>query len=283
MATEGKIQGTVKWFSNQKGYGFITPVPDSSTTEDIFVHQSVITSEGYRTLGEGWNVEFEIGHDDDGKIKAENVTGVGGGPCTGPRHPRRRGRRNNDGEGGEMGEDGEAPPQDSGEQSGGDSAPRRGRGRRPAASGPAQPKTIWHDGLSDEVKESLKAKEIRTSTGTIDIALGAARIKLGTRGYSSMAHAEGLLVEGSFDCDQGGNVTFEWKRAIQFEIGQGWMPRVDLISLIGQVSLMDDGIGSVGLDEDMNTLMGDQPDDPKPALEQNGFEMRRVVLTAKRR
>jgi len=281
MATEGKIQGTVKWFSNQKGYGFITPVPDSSTTEDIFVHQSVVSSDGYRTLGEGWNVEFEIGHDDDGKIKAENVTGVGGGPCTGPRHPRRRGRKKDENdEGEEVGEDSEIP-QDSGNGSGTEAGPRRGRGRRPKKDD--APKTIWHDGLSDEVKESLKSKQIRTSTGTIDIALGAARIKLGTRAYSSMADAEGLLVEGSFDCDKGGNVSFDWKRAIQFEVGQGWLPRADLIGLIGQVSLMDDGIKSVGLDEDMNTLMGDQPDDPKPALEKNGFEMRRVVLTAKRR
>lgn len=277
----------MKWFSNQKGYGFITPVPGSSTTEDIFVHQSVITSEGYRTLGEGWDVEFEIGHDDDGKIKAENVTAVGGGPCTGPRHPRRRGRKREDNEAGEQGADGSEPPLDSGEVSGGDAAaaPRsgrgRGRGRRPKKDD--GPKTIWHDGLSDEVKESLKGKQIRTSTGTIDIALGAARIKLGTRGYSSMADAEGLLVEGSFDCDQAGNVTFDWKRAIQFEVGQGWLPRADLIGLIGQVSLTNEEVKAVGLDEDMNTLMGDQPDDPKPALENNGFEMRRVVLTAKRR
>lgn len=276
-----KIQGTVKWFSNQKGYGFITPVPGSSTTEDIFVHQSVITSEGYRTLGEGWTVEFEIGRDEDGKIKAENVTGAGGGPCTGPRHPRRRtGRRSNN----EDGSPDEGEEAAEGNDDEGEAAPRtRSRGKERNAGRPAQPKTIWHDGLTDEVKESLKGKEIRTSTGTIDIALGAARIKLGTRGYSSMADADGLLVEGSFDSDQGGNVTFDWKRAIQFEHGQGWLPRVDLIGLISQISLVDDGIAAVGVDEDMNTLMGDGPDDPKAALEQNGFEMRRVVLTAKRR
>merc|ERR1740124_1314496 len=232
-----KISGTVKWFSNQKGYGFITPVPGSSTTEDIFVHQSVITSEGYRTLGEGWTVEIEIGRDEDGKIKAENVAGAGGGPCTGPRHPcRRTGRRSNTddeaGEGEEAVEGGDA------------AAPRKrndSRGKERNGGRPSQPKTIWHDGLTDTVKESLKGKEIRTSTGTIDIALGAARIKLGTRGYSSMADADGLLVEGSFDSDQDGNVTFDWKRAIQFEHGQGWLPRVDLIGLIGQISLADDG------------------------------------------
>mmetsp|Transcript_31176 Transcript_31176/g.37070 ORF Transcript_31176/g.37070 Transcript_31176/m.37070 type:complete len:284 (+) Transcript_31176:109-960(+) len=283
MATEDseKIQGNVKWFSNQKGYGFITPIPGSSTTEDIFVHQSVITSEGYRTLGEGWVVEFEIGHDDDGKIKAENVTGLGGGPCTGPRHPRRRnGRRQSD----EENPDEESGAPDSNND--GEAAPprrNRTRGQERAGGRPSQPKTIWHDGLEDGVKDALKVKEIRTSTGTIDIALGAARIKLGTRGYSSMADAEGLLVEGSFDCDAAGNVTFDWKKAIQFETGEGWLPRVDLIGLINQISLLDDDIAAVGLEEDMASLMGDHPDDPKPALELNGFEMRRVVLTAKRR
>ena len=45
-----KVKGSVKWFSNKKGYGFITPVEGSPITDDIFVHQSAIHSEGYRTL-----------------------------------------------------------------------------------------------------------------------------------------------------------------------------------------------------------------------------------------
>ena len=44
------VKGTVKWFSNKKGYGFVTPAEGSPTDEDVFVHQSSITSEGYRTL-----------------------------------------------------------------------------------------------------------------------------------------------------------------------------------------------------------------------------------------
>ena len=48
--------GTVKWFSNQKGYGFITPEEGN----DVFVHHSEIQSEGYKTLEEGEKVEFEI-------------------------------------------------------------------------------------------------------------------------------------------------------------------------------------------------------------------------------
>ena len=48
--------GTVKWFSNEKGYGFIAR-PDG---DDVFVHFSAIVGEGYRTLSEGQQVEFEI-------------------------------------------------------------------------------------------------------------------------------------------------------------------------------------------------------------------------------
>ncbi|MBF0216985.1 MAG: cold-shock protein [Candidatus Omnitrophica bacterium] len=50
------VKGTVKWFNNQKGYGFIA----SETGKDVFVHHSAIQGEGYRSLDEGQTVEFEI-------------------------------------------------------------------------------------------------------------------------------------------------------------------------------------------------------------------------------
>ena len=50
------VKGKVKWFSNQKGYGFITP----ENGKDVFVHHSAIQGEGYKTLEEGQEVEFEI-------------------------------------------------------------------------------------------------------------------------------------------------------------------------------------------------------------------------------
>ena len=49
-------KGTVKWFNNAKGYGFITPESGS----DVFVHHSAIQGDGYKSLDEGQEVEFEI-------------------------------------------------------------------------------------------------------------------------------------------------------------------------------------------------------------------------------
>ena len=51
-----KETGTVKWFSDQKGYGFITP----ENGKDVFVHHSSITGDGFKTLKEGQDVEFEV-------------------------------------------------------------------------------------------------------------------------------------------------------------------------------------------------------------------------------
>ncbi|MCG8430974.1 MAG: cold-shock protein [Candidatus Omnitrophica bacterium] len=51
------VKGTVKWFSDQKGYGFITP---ESGSDDVFVHHKSIQGEGYKSLQEGQQVEFEV-------------------------------------------------------------------------------------------------------------------------------------------------------------------------------------------------------------------------------
>ena len=64
-----RITGTVKWFNNQKGYGFIA----HDGGKDVFVHYSAITSEGYKTLSEGEKVEFAIEDSTKGP-QAVNVT-----------------------------------------------------------------------------------------------------------------------------------------------------------------------------------------------------------------
>lgn len=63
------IQGKVKWFNDQKGYGFITP---DDGTPDVFVHHSVIQGNGFRTLSENQTVQFDLTQTDKGP-KAANV------------------------------------------------------------------------------------------------------------------------------------------------------------------------------------------------------------------
>ena len=61
--------GTVKWFNEQKGFGFIEPEDGG---DDLFIHHSNISTEGYRTLNEGQKVEYEAGQGRKGP-EATNV------------------------------------------------------------------------------------------------------------------------------------------------------------------------------------------------------------------
>jgi CspA family cold shock protein len=61
--------GTVKWFSNSKGYGFISP---DEGGEDVFAHFSAIQMDGYKTLNEGQKVQFEITEGPKG-LQAANI------------------------------------------------------------------------------------------------------------------------------------------------------------------------------------------------------------------
>lgn len=62
------MRSKVKWFNNEKGYGFI----EYNGSEDIFVHYSAISSEGYKELNEGQQVEFDLVETDKG-LQAKNV------------------------------------------------------------------------------------------------------------------------------------------------------------------------------------------------------------------
>jgi cold shock protein len=73
LTQEGvQVQGTVKWFNNSKGYGFI----GRDDGPDVFVHYSAISGDGYRTLQEGDPVEFEIVQGPKGP-QAANVSKAG--------------------------------------------------------------------------------------------------------------------------------------------------------------------------------------------------------------
>ncbi|MBU1044729.1 MAG: cold-shock protein [Candidatus Omnitrophica bacterium] len=64
-------RGKVKWFNNQKGYGFIT----TETGSDVFLHHSAIQGDGFKTIDEGQEVEFEIAQGPKGE-QAVNVVKV---------------------------------------------------------------------------------------------------------------------------------------------------------------------------------------------------------------
>lgn len=66
-----RSQGTVKWFNDAKGFGFIT----LESGEDVFVHYSAIQGNGFRSLAEGARVEFDLQEGPKG-LQATNVTAV---------------------------------------------------------------------------------------------------------------------------------------------------------------------------------------------------------------
>ncbi|MFA6866169.1 MAG: cold-shock protein [Clostridia bacterium] len=71
------MKGTVKWFNQKKGFGFVVN-DDSQTGEEIFVHFSGIAGDGFKTLRDGQPVEFDTEPDpkDSGRVRATNVRAI---------------------------------------------------------------------------------------------------------------------------------------------------------------------------------------------------------------
>lgn len=130
----GREKGVVKWFSDRKGYGFI----EREKGDDVFVHFDDIAGEGYRSLAEGEEVEFEVVQDPKG-LRAEDVHRLGGAPADNVVQARGRVRTlsdsrrqfsaerrrlaemlQDDEEGGEEGTEGEPRPDDLDEDETGD-------------------------------------------------------------------------------------------------------------------------------------------------------------------
>lgn len=275
-----KVKGTVKWFSNRKGFGFITPSSDNAPTiEDIFVHQSNIVTEKetYRTLKDGFEVEFEVITDTNGKLKAENVTSDDGSPCPGPEPRERRKRNKNKGLAGESGDE------NGGEKS--DEEPKdpaaKGRGRRRnGKKGSNEKKPSWEDDLDESVKEGMESRKIKILAGKTFLAIGDARVKLGNGGYAAFAHTSGMIAEGTFTYEKNGEIITTWNHVMKLD-GYDWVETTvdeekDII--ISEIDLNDDSIEPTEQEDGINPVWGEGKSDPKEALEKNGFQLRKVAF-----
>ncbi|GAX25412.1 cold shock domain protein A [Fistulifera solaris] len=265
-----KISGTVKWFSNKKGFGFLAPTSENAPTSDeIFVHHSSLQMvEGaYRTLAEGSEVEFEVEKDDSGKLKAINVTGKDGALLEPPSRDKKRIRKPK--AGGNSGDEKTSAKSDK--------PNGKGKGEKKAAPTREAP---FHSVIPDDLKAKISEKGVKLVRNTVDVALGGSRIKLGQGGYASIVDAKGVVGEGSYTCDESAKISFNWEKSLVFE-GGAWKLG-DVSKLLGSLSLADDAITTVGADETPEKLWGSDKPDPKDMFAEHGFKMKKVILSRPR-
>jgi cold shock CspA family protein len=244
-----KQRGIVKWFSNKLGYGFISASSsDPDTPErEIFLHYSNIEVEqgNFRSIEEGTEVEFEVELlPGSQKEQAIHVTLPGGSSLPMPkRRPRKlRGK------------------------------PTRNRRRK------KRQQPLFRDAIDETIREKIKERGLDlASKNTVDVAIGDARIKLGSGSYAGFVHKDGIVAEGTYSCDEEGTVVIDWSKSLIFVDGK-WVEN-DPSSLLSTFSLTDDNVGPVKLDETLEALWGSDKDDPGEAFEKHGFLMRKVVLT----
>ena len=166
-------------------------------------------------------VEFGIEKEESGKLKAIDVTAPGGGPIKPPKRERKRGPRGK--KGGAAAAEGEEGATN---------------GNHAAAKEPVPREPPFHDILTEENKAKVVAKGVDLGRKmTVDVALDEARIKLGQGGYAGLAHARGMVGEGTYVCDEQGQVTFTWERCIQYTDGK-WV-KAETSELLQKFSLAD--------------------------------------------
>lgn len=320
--SDAKNTGKVKWFSIRKGFGFITPSNDSGPTkgEDIFFHQTSIVSEAKnKFLETNYEVEYEVYTDDDGKYKCKQVTKPGGGPCDVPERKQNNRRRGKGGKAdGDAKEDNgdkkegdkkEEEKKDDGEEKNGQNKNKKGGkgrnnnrgkgkpganaekkegengedGKKPAGGGGGRkPRKRFDDGISQDVKNKMKEKKLDMRQTSLLVVLEKNRIKFGPDGYAALCHADGIMAEGSFVCDDQGKVTLTWKNMLKFTGGE-WKQEDPIANtsngvLVDSFNWSDDKVEGLKQVESPESLWGDDKTDPADALQSNNFQMRKCFL-----
>lgn len=201
-------------------------------------------------------VEFEICTDEAGKPYADKVTAADGSaiPAPPPRPaPKKKATTSKSAEGaedakdengeskpaakkgkGRKGKQGKKPADDSAalstddEQGKGDSTAepkKKGRNRNNnnnKRNGKRNTKTpSWHEELDESVLKAMETNGIKIDSGRAFVTVGDARLKIGTGGYIALAHAKGLVAEGTYTCDKEGNIAATWNHVLKLD-GEEW-------------------------------------------------------------
>mmetsp|Transcript_67230 Transcript_67230/g.194406 ORF Transcript_67230/g.194406 Transcript_67230/m.194406 type:complete len:309 (+) Transcript_67230:105-1031(+) len=272
-----KMKGKVKWFSNRKGFGFVSP---EGGGDDIFLHHSRIVSDAeYKTLRDGFDVQFEVGTDDKGKPFADKVTSADGSPIP-PPDPSRKKKAKKAKEGA-----GETDVAANGDAAAGEKtqeAKKKGNNRKKAKNGKKEAPKTWYSELDAEVQKAMEGRGIKLEAGRVFISVGDARLKVGTGGYITLAHKSGVVAEGKYTSDKDGKLVITWEKALKLD-GDEWKAstvEAENGALMKELSLKDDSVKPTGSEENCDTLWGEGKPDPKDVLEKEGFLMRKVALTA---
>lgn len=251
-------------------------------------------------------MEFEIGTDEQGKPFADKVTAVGGNPIP-PPDPSRK-KKKPAAKPAEEGDGAAAKKESTGES--GDEGAKKGRNRKKTPKKEAPPKkSDWYSELDEAVQKSIEAKGIKIDSGRVFISVGDARLKVGTGGYITLAHASGLVAEGKYTSDKNGKLSVTWEKVLKLD-GAEWkassvdagngalLKEIDLttgtfksigvvgvcVSLVGAIFSSHvpciDLVKPTGEEEKPESLWGEGKPDPKDVLEKEGFLMRKVSLTA---
>lgn len=162
----------------------------------------------------GYEVEFTVYTDDEGRYKCKTVSAADGGPCVIPKRPSRK--RGN----GPKKEEDADKKEGEGEAKNGKNDKAKD-GKKPAGGGGRQPRKRFDTDISDDIKEQMKEKKFDMRQTSLLVTVDKARLKFGPDGYAALAHADGVLAEGSFSCDDEGKVTLTWKNMLKYE-GDEW-------------------------------------------------------------
>lgn len=160
-------------------------------------------------------IEFEVGTDDEGKPFADKITSADGTPIPIPDPSRKKNKKTAK----ENGAPGEEAKGESGGEGAKDGKKKKTRNRKGKKEGAA--KTTWFSELDEEVQKSMEGRSIKIESGRAFVSVGDARLKVGTGGYITLAHAGGILAEGTYTSEKDGKLSATWERVIKLE-GDEW-------------------------------------------------------------